>query len=191
MARFKEQNVDIIIEKDAFSIFLKDLRDEFNMSKVFVIATSSLDQDKLNHVIDNARFGNAVMYVDSFVDPSEESVNQAIEAFKQSEADTIIGIGGGSVIDLAKAVVYFNLTNRPNLILVPTTYAGTELTKGFMIVRPDHTKKSVFQYCVLPTRLSFFTGQSSKIFIKALSPKSYLPRILSIKIRMIKLLAMP
>ena len=150
MARFKEQNVDIIIEKDAFSIFLKDLRDEFNMSKVFVIATSSLDQDKLYHVIDNARFGNAVMYVDSFVDPSEESVNQAIEAFKQSEADTIIGIGGGSVIDLAKAVVYFNLTNRPNLILVPTTYAGTELTKGFMIVRPDHTKKSVYDVGVQP-----------------------------------------
>ena len=51
MARFKEQNVDIIIEKDAFNIFLKDLRDELEISKVFVIATSSLDQDKLNHVI--------------------------------------------------------------------------------------------------------------------------------------------
>ena len=47
MARFKEQNVDIIIEKDAFNIFLKDLKDELEISKVFVIATSSLDQDKL------------------------------------------------------------------------------------------------------------------------------------------------
>lgn len=150
MARFKEQNVDIIIEKDAFNIFLKDLKDELEISKVFVIATSSLDQDKLNYVIDNARFDNSVMYIDSFVDPTEESVNQAIEAFKQSEADTIIGIGGGSVIDLAKAVVYFNLTNRPNLLLVPTTYAGTELTKGFMIVRPDHTKKSVYDIGVQP-----------------------------------------
>ena len=150
MARFKEQNVDIIIEKDAFNVFLKDLRDELEMSKVFVIATSSIDQDKLNYVIDNARFDDAVMYIDSFVDPTEESVNKAIEAFKQSEADTIIGIGGGSVIDLAKAVVYFNLTNRPNLILVPTTYAGTELTKGFMIVRPDHTKKSVYDVGVQP-----------------------------------------
>ena len=150
MARFKEQNVDIIIEKDAFNIFLKDLRDELEISKVFVIATSSLDQDKLNYVIDNARFKDAVMYIDSFVDPTEESVNQAIEAFKQSEADTIIGIGGGSVIDLAKAVVYFNLNNRPNLLLVPTTYAGTELTKGFMIVRPDHTKKSVYDIGVQP-----------------------------------------
>ena len=45
MARFKEQNVDIIIEKDAFNVFLKDLRDELQMSKVFVIATSSIDQD--------------------------------------------------------------------------------------------------------------------------------------------------
>ena len=44
MARFKEQNVDIIIEKDAFNIFLKDLRDELEISRVFVIATSSLDR---------------------------------------------------------------------------------------------------------------------------------------------------
>ena len=64
------------------------------------------------------------MYIDSFVDPTEESVNQAIEAFKQSEADTIIGIGGGSVIDLAKAVVYFNLNNRPNNHTNATCIAG-------------------------------------------------------------------
>ena len=149
MARFKEQNVDIIIEKNAFSIFMKDLKDELEISKAFVIATSSMDQDKVNHVFDNTRI-DTVMHVDSFVDPTEESVNKAIELFKQSGANTIIGIGGGSVIDLAKAVVYFNLDNRPNLMLVPTTYAGTELTKGFMIVRPDHTKKSVYDIGVQP-----------------------------------------
>ena len=149
MARFKEQNVDIIIEKDSFSIFMKDLKDELNISKAFVIATNSMDQDKVNHVFDNARI-DTVMHVDSFVDPTEESVQEAIELFKQSNANTIIGIGGGSVIDLAKAVVYFNLDNRPNLILIPTTYAGTELTKGFMIVRPDHTKKSVYDVGVQP-----------------------------------------
>ena len=46
--------------------------------------------------------------------------------------------------------MYENITNRPNLILVPTTYAGTELTKGFMIVRADHTKKSVYDVAVQP-----------------------------------------
>ena len=60
MSRFKEQNVDIIIEKEAFSIFLKDLKAELDISKVFIIATSSLDQDKINHVVDNARFDSAV-----------------------------------------------------------------------------------------------------------------------------------
>ena len=108
-----------------------------------------MDQNKVYHVFDNARI-DTVMHVDSFVDPTEESVQEAIELFKQSNANTIIGIGGGSVIDLAKAVVYFNLDNRPNLILIPTTYAGTELTKGFMIVRPDHTKKSVYDVGVQP-----------------------------------------
>ena len=63
MARFKEQNVDIIIEKNAFSIFMKDLKDELEISKAFVIATSSMDQDKVNHVFDNARI-DTVMHVD-------------------------------------------------------------------------------------------------------------------------------
>ena len=150
MARFTEQDVDIIIEKDSFNIFLKDLKTELNISKVFIIATSSLDQDKINHVVDNARFDNVVFYLNSFTDPTEESVKEATRAFRNSQADTIIGIGGGSVIDLAKAIVYENLTTRPSLILVPTTYAGTELTKGFMIVRPDHTKKSVYDKGVQP-----------------------------------------
>jgi len=149
MARFTEQSVDIIIEKDAFSIFLKDLKDELNISKAFVVATSSLDLDKVNFVFNNARI-ETVMHVDSFTDPTEASVKEAIELYKQSEADTIIGIGGGSVVDLSKAIVYDQLTTRPNLILVPTTYAGTELTKGFMIVRPDHTKKSVYDKAVQP-----------------------------------------
>ena len=61
MSRFKEQNVDIIIEKDAFSIFLKDLKAELDISKVFIIATSSLDQDKINHVVDNARFDSVLV----------------------------------------------------------------------------------------------------------------------------------
>tara|TARA_B100001287_G_C22681046_1_gene530382 strand:- start:1836 stop:2858 length:1023 start_codon:yes stop_codon:yes gene_type:complete len=150
MARFKEQNVDIIIEKDAFNIFLKDIKAELGISKVFIIATSSIDQDKVNNVVDNARFDNVIFYLNSFTDPTEESVKEASRAFRNSQADCIIGMGGGSVIDLAKAIVYNNVTNRPHLILVPTTYAGTELTKGFMIVRPDHTKKSVYDVAVQP-----------------------------------------
>ncbi len=150
MSRFKEQNVDIIIEKDAFSIFLKDLKAELDISKVFIIATSSLDQDKINHVVDNARFDSAIFYLNSFTDPTDDSVREAARAFRNSQADTIISIGGGSVVDLAKAIVYDNIVNRPNLILVPTTYAGTELTKGFMIVRADKTKKSVYDVAVQP-----------------------------------------
>ena len=77
MSRFKEQNVDIIIEKDAFSIFLKDLKAELDISKVFIIATSSLDQDKINHVVDNARFDSAIFYLNSFADPTDDSVREA------------------------------------------------------------------------------------------------------------------
>jgi|TARA_A100001011_G_scaffold157635_2_gene166135 alcohol dehydrogenase class IV len=150
MARFKEQNVDIIIEKDAFSIFLKDLKDELNVKRVLVIASSGVDYDKVTNTLENARFEHVTVWQDSFTDPDELGVTKGITKYISTKADTIIGIGGGSVIDLCKAIVYDQLEARPNLILVPTTYAGTELTKGFMIVRPDHTKKSVYDVGVQP-----------------------------------------
>ena len=158
MARFKEQNEDIIIEKDSFSIFMKDLKDELNISKAFVIATNSMDQNKVNHVFDNARI-DTVMHVDSFVDPTEESVQEAIELFKQSNANTIIGIGGGSVIDLAKAVAlmanhkgnlidysvneggYEKITETMPMIAIPTTSGtGSEVSVGSLITMNDGRK---------------------------------------------------
>lgn len=150
MARFTEQRTDIIIEKDAFCNYIKDLKLELESKCVFVICSSGVDQDKISTTLNNARFDNVVYYIDSFTDPSDDSVATGVEKYIESGADTIIGIGGGSVIDLAKAIVYNQLKNRPNLILVPTTYAGTELTKGFMIVRNDHTKKSVYDIGVQP-----------------------------------------
>lgn len=151
--RFREQQVDIIIEEHGFGPWLKQLKSDFNIQKVLVIASSSINVDLVKEELAKCRFDNVAFLIDSFVDPTTSSIQQANSIFNQSQCDTIIAIGGGSVIDLAKGIMYENILFTPNFIACPTTYAGTELTKGFMVVRDDLTKKSVYDEAVQPNAI--------------------------------------
>jgi|TARA_B100001105_G_scaffold189738_1_gene153995 alcohol dehydrogenase class IV len=148
--RFKEQTVDIIIEEHGFGPWLKELKTDLNMQKVLVIASSSINVDLVKKELAKCRFDNLLFLIDSYVDPTTSSIQQANAIFNQSQCDTIIAIGGGSVIDLAKGIMYEQIGNNVIFIACPTTYAGTELTKGFMVVRDDLTKKSVYDVAVQP-----------------------------------------
>lgn len=148
--RFKEQAVDIIIEDHGFGPWLKELKPQLQMHKVLVIASSSINVDLVKQELNKCRFDNVAFLIDSFVDPTTSSIQQANTIFSQSQCDTIIAIGGGSVIDLAKGIMYEQIGNNVIFIACPTTYAGTELTKGFMVVRDDLTKKSVYDVAVQP-----------------------------------------
>lgn len=55
------------------------------------------------------------------VDVSE----RAVAAFKDSKADCVAGIGGGSTVGLAKAIATRTGCDQ---IVIPTTYAGSEMT---------------------------------------------------------------
>ena len=148
--RFKEQAVDIIIEDHGFGPWLKELKPQLHMQKVLVIASSSINVDLVKQELKKCRFDNVAFLIDSFVDPTTSSIQQANTIFTQSQCDTIIAIGGGSVIDLAKGTMYEQIGNNVIFIACPTTYAGTELTKGFMVVKDDLTKKSVYDVAVQP-----------------------------------------
>jgi maleylacetate reductase len=74
-------------------------------------------KDLKNRVV--ARFTDVVMHV-----PVEVSAT-AITAAREAGADSLIAVGGGSSIGMAKAVA--KETHLP-IIAVPTTYAGSEMT---------------------------------------------------------------
>lgn len=87
-----------------------------------------------------AIYDNAVSHV------PEAQVDEALALAKQHQADTIIGLGGGSPIGLAKAVDYAlgreheDADNaKTATIAIPTTYAGSEMTPVFGVTRtqPD------------------------------------------------------
>lgn len=54
-----------------------------------------------------------------------EVTQEAVAAFRQSGADTIVSLGGGSTIGLGKAIA---LRTDADQLVIPTTYAGSELT---------------------------------------------------------------
>ncbi|MEN8114242.1 MAG: phosphonoacetaldehyde reductase [Actinomycetota bacterium] len=98
-------------------------------------------------VVDDALHGRSVSFIrDIPADPDAGNVNDAISVFRSEPPDLVIAIGGGSVIDLAKAVRVLAPITRdaalfltgersiqhpgPPMIAVPTTAGtGSEATR--------------------------------------------------------------
>ncbi len=59
-------------------------------------------------------------------------VEAADRALVESQADTIVAVGGGSAIGLGKAL---RLSHAVRFVAIPTTYAGSEMTMTFGITR--------------------------------------------------------
>jgi homogentisate 1,2-dioxygenase len=65
-------------------------------------------------------------------------VDAAAAKLRESGADTLVAIGGGSPIGLGKAL---RLTHDVRFVAIPTTYAGSEMTSVYGITR-DGTKQT-------------------------------------------------
>lgn len=99
-------------------------------------------------------------------DPAESLVLDAAEAASRAEADLVIGVGGGSSLDVAKLVAALLGSEQPlhemygigqvrsgrlPLLLVPTTAGtGSEVTTISIITTGGHEKKGVVSPVLLP-----------------------------------------
>lgn len=92
-------------------------------------------------------------YLKKGVNVKEEEASLACQAFKDSGADTILAIGGGSVIDLAKTIIYQLIKKdekKPLFIVAPTTTgSGTEATH-FAVMYQEKKKLSLVHPMLLP-----------------------------------------
>ena len=55
----------------------------------------------------------STVYKDVLADPPEYNIFEAVELFHEFDADGVIGLGGGSSMDVAKAVSYFSMNKIP------------------------------------------------------------------------------
>lgn len=130
-------------------------------SRVFVLMDSflarapvSLDE-KVRSILKKVNI-ESVIFSSYSGEPTTEHVNAALEIMKDFKADCVVGIGGGSAMDLSKAVSLFGksqdlnwaeITYKPilerlPLLLVPTTAGtGSEATKVMVITNTDSNLK--------------------------------------------------
>tara|TARA_B110000858_G_scaffold15323_1_gene15458 strand:+ start:3169 stop:4299 length:1131 start_codon:yes stop_codon:yes gene_type:complete len=113
--------------------------------------------DKIKNLISND-FSSS-FYLDTPANPTEQSVKDALKIYKNDGCDGVVGFGGGSSIDLAKAVSlmanhdeniinysiaeggYRKITETIPMIAIPTTSGtGSEISDGALLVMDDGRK---------------------------------------------------
>ncbi len=111
-------------------------------------------------------FGPIALFSDVSADPTETVVLNAFELSKSEQADGVIGIGGGSSMDVAKTVAVLSVgkqslpdlygvnrvdSGRLPLILVPTTAGtGSEVTPIAVITTGATTKAGISSSLLIP-----------------------------------------
>ncbi len=110
---------------------------EYNFPKKSLLITSS--GSKQRDFISYLDFQPDLIFEKVESNPSMDTVEDIIKKFKNSDFSTIIGLGGGSVLDVAKFVGY-KLNKKK--ILIPTNFgSGSEVTR-ISVLKINGIKKS-------------------------------------------------
>jgi len=124
----------------------------------------------LGHVIETLGASPAMVYDETPSNPTEDAVLAATEVFREGDCDGIVALGGGSAIDLGKAVALLATHPAPlhqyaaveggavritakvaQLIAIPTTAGtGSEVGRGSVIVMNSGRKLGLLSPHLLP-----------------------------------------
>lgn len=81
--------------------------------------------------------------------PDQESVTEGVELFQSEKCDSIVAVGGGSAMDVAKCVKLHAAKFRPFLAVPTTAGTGSEATR-FAVIYKDGVKQSVTDNAMIP-----------------------------------------
>ncbi len=92
---------------------------EVDCEKLFLVVDSSYPFLNIKDVIEALPVKERVMFSDFTPNPLYEQVCNGIELLKSSNCDTIIAVGGGSAIDVAKCIKLAVLAEEGNAAIIP------------------------------------------------------------------------
>lgn len=141
---------------------LESILQKANAEKILLVCGLSFDRLFVKDYINNLN-RTFVRFSDFNPNPTYESVVKGVNLFKEHKCDTILAIGGGSSIDVAKCIKFFagmdatqnylNQSYRENnikLIAFPTTAGtGSESTK-YAVIYYNNEKQSLTHESIIP-----------------------------------------
>jgi len=113
------------IKQPSKIIFGKNSAHEFSFPKKSLIITSS--GAKSRNWFSYTGLDEKLVFDSVKPNPSMETVEEIISLYKDEDFDYVIGIGGGSVLDVSK---YVGFKLNKSKICLPTTFgSGSEITR--------------------------------------------------------------
>lgn len=143
--------------------------DTYLGEKVLLVCDSSIKFLKINEYFKSK--SNIVRFSDFVPNPLYESVVEGVDIFHKENCDTIVAVGGGSTMDVAKCIkLYSNMDKDENylkqkivpndvpLIAVPTTAGtGSEATR-YAVIYYKGEKQSIADESCIPSVVLFDTS---------------------------------
>lgn len=147
---------------------------EIKVKNIFFVCGNSAEKLNIGHYFQQLckRMGiNMVQFSDFSPNPCYESVVRGVRLFNENDCDSIIALGGGSAIDVAKCIKLYSrmnpeksylmqeiILNTIPLIAVPTTAGtGSEATK-YAVIYDKGNKQSVTSESCIPQAVLFDPG---------------------------------
>jgi 1-propanol dehydrogenase len=160
----KEMNTFFLKPKIYFGNHSLNYLSDLNVGKVFIVTDQTmLKLGMTEKIIEKIKGATFKIFSDVEPNPSIETVKKALECFLKEQPELVIALGGGSSIDVAKAVLLFYHYmkdmpdtkihfKKPLLIAIPTTSGtGSEITSYSVITdTKNHLKIPLIDERMLP-----------------------------------------
>ena len=134
---------------------------EFNIDRLLIVTDEGIIKagiiDKVIQQLDKMGVKHWIFY-NVQPNPIDRNVMDGLEVYRKNDCDAILGVGGGSPIDVAKAIRFVAghsghisehygkaaTMEMPALIAIPTTSGtGTEVSRGGIITDTSDNRKKV------------------------------------------------
>ena len=138
----------MIYNNEKFINEFKELIEKLGPNKILFVCSAEYDRYGYRKALDELGF-DTVCFTDFEPCPEVSSVKKGVEVFKQNNCDFIVAVGGGSAIDVAKAIKLFAESDTEILAVPTTAGTGAEVTR-FSVLYNNGDKDSVRSWDIIP-----------------------------------------